>query len=117
MKRLLSVMLIVALGAACLLAEGQAGKLAGTWQMSMDTPHGAVQGPLELKQEGAQLTGTYAVEGMGSFSLKGSVDGEKVSLALEIPGADKPFGFTGKIDGNKMSGSTEMGGTWSATRK
>ncbi|HEY2017054.1 MAG TPA: hypothetical protein VGH38_26295 [Bryobacteraceae bacterium] len=132
MQRLHAV--IVVLGAASLLAchghdisftqqvvyaqdKVEAAKIAGKWQMSMDTPHGAVEGPLEVQQEGAKVTGTYTVEHIGTMPLSGTVDGKKVSLSVVVPGADVRFGFDGTVDGDTMSGKTEMGGGWKAARK
>ena len=115
MKKLFSMILAAAVLAACLLAQD--AKVAGTWQMSMDSPHGPVQGPLEIKQEGARLSGSYTVEGMGTFTFTGKVEGKNISINLEVPGADHPFGVNGTVEGNKMGGKTDLGGSWSAEHK
>jgi hypothetical protein len=91
-------------------------RIEGKWQMTMDTPHGSVQGPLQVKQDGAKLSGTYSVEHMGELSFTGTVDGKKVSISMEVPGGEQKFGFSGTVDGDKMSGTTEMGGNWKASR-
>jgi hypothetical protein len=120
MKTLLSIMLMVVLGACCLpaqtTAKSESAKIAGKWQMSVDTPHGPMKGPLQVKQEGTKLTGTYELEMFGSMSLAGTVEGDKVSFNMEVPGAAMTLIFTGTVDGDKMSGSTDHAGNWTATR-
>jgi hypothetical protein len=51
------------------------------------------------------------------MSVTGSVDGKKVSFSLSVPNGPQGFTFSGTVDGSKMSGKTEMGGAWSATRE
>jgi hypothetical protein len=122
MKKLFSVMSVVVLSAACcLLAQStektESAKIAGKWQMSVETPHGPMQGPLEIKQDGSKLTGTYEIEQMGSMAVTGKVEGDKVSFSLEVPGAQVTVAFTGKVEGDKMSGSSDHAGNWTATRQ
>src|ERR1700716_3940357 len=113
MKKLFSAILVLGLFASCLLAEHT--KIAGKWQLSLDTPHGTVQGAFELQQDGSKLTGTY--DGPhGAMKVTGTVDGKKVSFTLEVPGGQEAFTFSGALEGsNKMSGSTAPGVSWAAT--
>jgi hypothetical protein len=121
MKKLLSVALVVVLSACCLpaqsTAKSESAQIAGKWQMAMDTPHGPMKGPLEVKQEGSKVTGTYELEHIGSMTLTGKVEGDKVSFSMEVPGAGVTVAFTGKVEGDKMSGSTDHAGDWTATRQ
>jgi hypothetical protein len=96
--------------------NSEPAKIDGTWQMSMETPHGVVEGPFTVHQDGAKLSVTLSTEMFGSLSGTGSVDGNKVSFDLTIPNADHTFGFSGTVDGVNMRGKTEMDGAWSATR-
>jgi hypothetical protein len=116
--KLLSVILVVGLGAAsCLLAEDKAPAVAGNWHLSLDTPHGPMGGTLLLKQDGAKLSGTCEVEHMGTLGLTGSMDNAKVSLSIELPGGEI-FKLLGSVEGSKMSGTTDPeGGKWTADRK
>jgi hypothetical protein len=122
MKKLLSIVLVVALGACCLpaqstAAKSESAKIAGKGQMAVDTPHGAMKGPLEVKQDGSKLTGTYELEQIGSMALTGKVEGDKVSFSMEVPGPGLTLTFTGTVEGDKMSGSTDHAGNWTATRQ
>jgi hypothetical protein len=90
-------------------------QVAGKWQMTMESPHGVVKGPFQIQQDGAKLTGTFETEMFGALSGTGSLDGSKISFSLSLPGG-QGFPFSGTVDSAKMSGKTEMGGDWSASR-
>jgi hypothetical protein len=128
MKKLLSLVFTIAscfiachdhpgMQAAVLAQDSEPPKVGGKWQMSMETPHGVVKGPFNVQQNGAKLTGTFDAEQFGKLSATGLVDGNKVSFSLTVPNGPQAFGFSGTMDGSKMSGTTEMGGAWSATRE
>ena len=113
----LSAVSLVACHEHPVFAQEATAKIAGKWQMSMDTPHGAVQGDLEVKQDGSKIAGTYTVEHVGAMAITGNVEGTKVSLNLAVPGGEMTMAFSGTVDGDKMSGSTQMGGGWKAARQ
>jgi len=75
-----------------------------------------MKGPLEVKQDGSKLTGTYELEQIGSMTLTGKVEGDKVSFSMEVPGPGLTLTFTGTVEGDKMSGSTDHAGNWTASR-
>ena len=114
MKKLLTAILAVSLVAACLLAEGL--KVEGKWQLALDTPHGAMQGSLNFRQDGGKLTGTCDVPHVGEMPLTGTLDDKKISITMVVPDNQMKFTMNGTVDGNKMSGTTEFG-NWSATRE
>src|SRR5947209_8518546 len=117
MKKMLSIVLMAVLGAFCLSAQStESAKIAGKWQMSIETPHGPMKGPLEVKQDGAKFTGTYNLEQFGSMTLTGKLEGDKVTFSVEVPNAGMTLAFTGTVAGDKMSGSTDHAGNWTATR-
>ena len=91
-------------------------KAAGKWQLALTTPHGTLNGLLDLKQDGAKVSGTYATDQMGNVPVAGALDGRKVTLAMEFHG--NAFKLVGAVDGAKMSGTTDPeGGSWTATRQ
>lgn len=109
MKKLIAL----ALFAICAFAEG----VAGHWQVAMDSPHGPLKGSIEFKQDGSKVTGTLDLGPMGSFPLTGSVDGPKIGFAIELPEGQGTLKFDGKVDGEKMSGSTDPHSfKWEASR-
>jgi hypothetical protein len=115
MKILRSVVCL-AIAVGLMYAQEAAPKVAGTWKLAVDTPHGQMPGALQLKQDGAKLTGSVDVEHMGSMPLTGEMEGKKISFSIEVQAGQKVT-FNGAIAGDKMSGSTDMGGNWSATRE
>ena len=54
---------------------------------------------------------------IGSMTLAGKVEGDKVSFSMEVPGPGLTLTFTGTVEGDKMSGSTDHAGNWTATRQ
>jgi hypothetical protein len=115
MKMLRSIVCLTAVLFGVMYAQESAPAVAGTWKMALDTPHGQMPGALNLKQDGAKLTGSVDVEHMGSMALVGEVTGKKISFSIEVQAGQKVT-FNGAIAGDKMSGSMDMGGSWSATR-
>jgi hypothetical protein len=106
-------LLVFALTTCAFAADPAA--IAGKWQMVIDTPHGQMDGALDLKQDGAKLSGTLTTEQTGACDLTGSVDGRNVSWSFEAMGTQ--FKMTGKLDGGKMTGATEpFDAPWIATR-
>jgi hypothetical protein len=106
--------LILFLAAASLFAEDV--RIAGNWQMSLDTPHGAMSAVLQVKQDGAKLSGTCESDQTGSIPFTGAVDGKKISFSIDAH--EQKITFNGTVDGDKMTGSTNPGGSsWTATRQ
>ena len=113
MKILLSLLLAVTISICTLAADLNVG---GTWEMTMDSPHGKITGPLVLEQDGAKITGTYETEHTGKLPINGKVDGEKITFSFEVP--NMTVTFEGAKDGDKLSGTTKpLNGEWSAVRK
>ncbi len=83
----------------------------------MDTPHGLMKGTLNFKQDGSKITGALELGPMGSFDLKGNVDGGTVGFTIEMPEGQGSLKFTGKLDSGKISGTTDPHEfKWEATR-
>jgi hypothetical protein len=116
MNKLLFAALAVVLASACLVAEDL--QVGGTWEMTMDSPHGKLTGPLTLQQDGAKISGTYETEHTGKLTINGKVDGEQIAFTMVTPGGEMTITFEGAKDGDKLSGTTKpLNGEWSAVRK
>jgi hypothetical protein len=116
MKTLLSVVFALAMVSASLLAAD--ANVGGNWEMTMDSPHGKLTGPLVLEQDGTKITGTYETEHTGKLTINGTVDGDKILFTMEVPGGQMTVHFEGARDGDKLSGTTKpLNGEWSAVRK
>jgi hypothetical protein len=139
MKMLLSVVAVAGLTLSCdfhnhvhaMMAQSHespqsesprsaATAIAGQWTMSLSTPHGPMKAALQVKQDGTKITGTCDLGPMGSMALNGTVDGKRISFAIEMEGGQKIV-FSGVVTsttaGAKMTGTTDPeGGEWTATR-
>ncbi len=79
-------------------------KAEGIWKMA--------QGELDLKQSFQMLAGTLKSGGKALTLANGRIRGDQI--VFTAGGIE----YSGKVDGNQMSGTTKAGGanTWSATR-
>ena len=99
-----------------------AGDLTGRWDVRIEFAAGTAEHTLHVRQQGNQLTGTH----QGDFVARdcsGTISGEEVRIASnigEVHGAALSYRFTGKLQGDKMSGALDMGeylgAKWTATR-
>ncbi|HUB18861.1 MAG TPA: hypothetical protein VL990_09525 [Acidobacteriaceae bacterium] len=95
--------------------NGTAVSLSGNWQMSWTGLKGEQrQGTMELKQDGNKLSGSLEGE-RGAASLTGSVQGNRVSITVKM--RRRQAAFSGTVEGDKMSGATQRGAAWTATRE
>ena len=101
--------------------------LTGQWDVQIQYTASRSTHAFHVRQEGNRVEGTH----QGDFlarELSGSIDGEKVVLSSTMTGhgdsdnflGDLFFRFTGKIEGDTMSGSLDMGkylnAKWTARR-
>ncbi len=102
--------------------EAPAVNVTGTWDMAVETPQGTMSLSATFKQDGEKLTGTQTSQ-MGETALEGSVKGSDIAFAIvfNMQGQDMTITYTGKIDGDAMSGAIEFGGygssTWTAQKR
>ena len=68
---------------------------------------------MEIQQEDSKLSGTFEAQG-GSKPLNRTLQGNRVSR--KVGGERRAINLTGMVEGDKMSGTTEQGSSWSATR-
>ncbi len=86
---------------------GGAGAAAGSWSVSITMMGEAVDGTLELSQDGETVTGTFTVEGQ-SVDFEGTMS----EGILELKGTVPEMGsvtLTATIEGDEMSGSLSIG--------
>ena len=96
--------------------------LTGRWDVRIEFAAGSAEHVLHVRQQGNQLTGTH----QGDFVARdfaGTISGGDVRISSsvgEVHGAALSYRFTGKLEGDKMSGSLDMGeylgAKWSAVR-
>jgi hypothetical protein len=82
---------------------------AGKWTISAETPHGAMDFQLALKQDGAKLTGTFTSQG-GDIPVAGEV----VNGVLTFKMTQEPQGFPALAFRAKIKDDGIMSGTMSS---
>jgi seryl-tRNA(Sec) selenium transferase len=98
------------------------GDVSGRWQVEIHYTAGTTIHGVHLRQEGNRLTGVH----QGDFltrDISGSITGDAVSLASNVTerhGDALTYRFKGKVAGESMSGSVDLGeyrtATWTAKR-
>ena len=95
--------------------------VSGKWNLKIKTPMGEQGGMLELKADGAALTGSMSGN-MGSVTIEnGSVAGDAVKWSAKVT-SPMPIqlDFDGKVEGDAIGGSVKLGAfgtsTFSGTR-
>ena len=102
--------------------KAPAENLTGRWDALIQFASSSTTHTLHLKQEGNRIVGTH----QGNFQardMSGSIDGGDVrlaSLVTESHGDALSFQFAGKVQGDSMSGTLDMGeylsAKWTAKR-
>src|SRR5215831_11584550 len=87
------LMCLVAVGVAVAQADA-----AGEWTVSFATPSGPAEFTMYVNQEGTRLTGRLTSDA-GEFPLRGSIDGDNVTITWNLPDAGRLLAvtFTAKI--------------------
>ncbi|MEK6321954.1 MAG: hypothetical protein AABN33_09755 [Acidobacteriota bacterium] len=94
--------------------------VAGTWDITIDSPQGQNKAMLVLKKEGDKLTGSMK-SARGERPLESvTVAGGDITFVVKanIQGQDMVFTYKGKVEKDSMKGDADFGGlatgTWSA---
>lgn len=101
--------------------QGELASVAGQWLATLTFARGSAQHRLVFEQQGDALVGTHYGE-YGSGDLTGSVTANQVHFrsAQKIEGQRLSYEFAGTAQGDKMSGTLNMGeygmSEWSAER-
>jgi len=96
--------------------------VTGAWESKVDSPQGSVASTANYKQDGETLTGAHVGE-YGELPLKGTVKGSAISysVTLDIGGQQLTITYSGKVDGDAITGNADFGGmasgAWTAKRK
>jgi hypothetical protein len=94
-----------------------AAQVAGEWAMAVTSPQGPLDVTMTLVQSGPSFTGTMTSQ-MGSQEISdGQINGRSLtwSLTMQVGGQSITLNYRGEVDGNKMTGSAELGSFGSAT--
>lgn len=82
----------------------------GKWEITINSPMGAQKASLDLKADGAALSGTQTAQGSTQALANGKVDGSKLSWSANITTPmPMTLEFSGAVEGDKLSGSVKAG--------
>lgn len=96
--------------------------VAGTWDLSVSSPNGTGSRVLKLQQDGEKLTGEIE-SSMSGGKVAGTIKENAIAFTASVAMDTGTFEirYTGKVDGDKMSGDVDFGeygrGTWSGVRR
>jgi len=126
MKKLVLAAVVLALVAAPVLAQDapkdKKVNITGTWEISVESPQGAMTITANYKQEGEKLTGTHVSE-MGESPLTGTVVGNQITytLTIDMGGQQMSLVHKAKVEGDTITGTVDLGEmgsmSWTAKRK
>ena len=105
----LTVLTLIALPASA--AAQDTSSLSGAWTLSFTSSQGSVNLPVELRQDGTTLNGTSgSALGFQTDFETGTVDGSAFSfdVFVEVEGEWYPIGFTGRMEGDELTGNVSI---------
>jgi len=95
------------------LRDAERGKhmaVDGNWNITLSTPLGDRDATLTLKSDGGALTGKQAADGNEADIVDGTVNGNDVAWKASITNPmPLTLAFTGKVDGDAISGDVSIG--------
>lgn len=102
--------------------EPPAVDVSGRWSVEIDFEQQSFEGTMNLKQEGAEVTGSLSTQGVSLTVDDGFVSGRTLELRLTGTGGGQSIelSLTGTVEGEEASGtgSGPFGSfTWEATRE
>jgi hypothetical protein len=96
--------------------------ITGPWEVTIDSPQGAMSIDADLKQNGEVLTGMITSP-MGNVELKGTFKNNELAFSYSVPlqGQNLDITMTGKLAGDTIDGLVAIAGLgevpWKAKRK
>jgi hypothetical protein len=118
MKRILGTTLILLMG--IFSAAAQSASVAGSWDVTIESPQGKRDAVLVIKQDGGKLTGTMKSP-RGERPLDSvKLEGNDITFVMtaNVQGQDMVFTYKGKVEKDSMKGDADFGGfasgSWSA---
>lgn len=111
MKKLMAAVCAVLLCLSVALASDLTGKWSGSFQITLNGETKDSQAVLDLKQNGAQLTGTAGPNADKQWPIqKGKVEGDKLSFEVQSDGPLIKFELTLSNDHLKGEARAEQDG-------
>jgi hypothetical protein len=121
-QTLLAPAMALALALTIPAAAAAQASVTGPWEVTIDSPQGAMTIDADLKQEGEALTGVITSP-MGTVELKGTFKNNELAFSYTVPlqGQNLDITMTGKLAGETIDGLVAIAGLgevpWKAKRK
>jgi hypothetical protein len=102
--------------------SAQEVNVTGDWEITITSPRGERTQDIHFEQEGEKLTVTMQGR-RGEVTAEGTVKGSEIewSITRSTPRGEFTMTYTGKIEGDTMSGEVKIGGRgpfeWKAKKK
>ena len=102
---------------------GAPAAVSGPWTAHLEFGRGSAVNGFHLEQDGDKLKGEYSTEFFGAFPLTGSIAANTVHFRISYPieGQHLNWMFTGTVNGDRISGTVNMGEygetTWTAEKR
>lgn len=96
--------------------------VTGTWDLSVTSPNGTGSRVLKIRQDGEKITGEIQ-SSVSAGKVTGSIKAAAIDFTAAVTMETGTFEirYTGKVDGDKMSGDVDFGdygsGTWTGARR
>jgi hypothetical protein len=120
MKRILGTTFILLAVMVSASPGAQSGSVAGSWDITIESPQGKRDAVLVIKQDGGKLTGAMKSP-QGERPLDSvAVKGDEITFVMtrEFQGQAMVMTYKGKVANDSMKGDADFGGlatgTWSA---
>ncbi|WP_260704723.1 PLP-dependent transferase [Edaphobacter flagellatus] len=103
------------------IPAGEPAKVAGDWAVTIHYPRGTGEQKFSLQQNGNDVSGNHIGE-IYKATFKGSIHADQLELhsGMAVGGNTIMWTFKGKVEGNEISGTVNMGeygnATWTAVR-
>jgi len=122
-KKSTGILTVVAvLLGASLMLWAETAKVAGDWELTVQSPRGERTSPLAITQDGESITvKTQGFQG-DEISGTGTVKDNDIewTISVSTPRGDFTLTYKGKVDGDTMTGTVEFGqmgsADWTAKR-
>jgi carbon-monoxide dehydrogenase large subunit len=103
-----------------MIAADEPANVAGTWEMTSETPRGTFTQTLKIQQDGSSIKGTLTGR-RGESAFEGTVTGNKLSFTVtrETPNGTFTLEYSATVDGDAMKGtvhSERFDREWTAKR-
>jgi imidazolonepropionase-like amidohydrolase len=99
------------------VAGGAPAAIAGSWTMTVTSSQGPLEVTMTLVQTGAAFTGSMTSQVGTQDIADGTINGKAVTwtVSLTLGGQTVLLSYRGEVEGNRMTGSADLGSFGSAT--